>query len=445
MKTLSIAALLLTFTAVTAGTSHAISEIPEELNRFSCASQAAAQHQVPANILLAILEGADSRGGCRAYDQAAMRIRHEIATGRGDLWQRIARYRPEHGHTSRKELVTRSGLWADKLGRYRLNDQGNQRMDQAANPLVATASTAGQGEEIAPADPIDQAFDQPIPAPPGGTVRVGLQSGSANQARQVDAIGQLINTRNLVQCPAEKDLVAAAEPESAAEEVKDTAEAATRPVAKETVTTSQTAQSQGLHTDAAASLDVPRDNVQAEVPTRQAAPSKLNVAAVQPSRTPGDQHLRWQPLARENSIQGILSAYHAELFVQAQNIQKPVRRPDAAQNTALNQALPKDKAPAVQAVEVAGRNTKTLPAPDAVLQVDSDRTAQQAAAPVHLPEKAVAASPPSVTTQNERIASDRELSAAHTAPLNDPANSGWEPRKRSETMDAGLYQTALKF
>ena len=211
MKILSIAAVLVTFTAAT---SHAISELPAAADRFSCASDAAAQHQVPANILLAVLDGADTSGGCQSYDQAAMRIKHEIATGHGDLWQRIARYRPERRHTSRKELATRSGLWADKLGLYRLNG-----LEGEAEAIGVPATQAK--DSVLHTDPIDQAFEQPVSGPPaesrvsislpvaseaasptrtaphGGTIRVGLQSGLANQVRKTDATGQLISTRNL--------------------------------------------------------------------------------------------------------------------------------------------------------------------------------------------------------------------------------------------------------
>ena len=453
MKILSIAAVLVTFTAAT---SHAISELPAAADRFSCASDAAARHQVPANILLAVLDGADTSGGCQSYDQAAMRIKHEIATGHGDLWQRIARYRPERRHTSRKELATRSGLWADKLGLYRLNG-----LEGEAEAIGVPATQAK--DSVLHSDPIDQAFEQPVPGPPaesrvsislpvaseaasptrtaphGGTIRVGLQSGLANQVRKTDATGQLISTRNLVQHAVEEEVAADQTQQRATGQVKNTADVATRRVTQDVATASQ---------------DVPRDDVQAEVP---------DIAAAEPARKLGDQHLRWQPLSRENSIQGILSAYHAELFVhsqktskkqqpprlvkqgQAQKAEQPARQSGTVKN-APSQAVPATHPPAEPTAHVAVRSTKNLRAPEATLQATPapSRAAQHITAPAQRLETA-ATTTPSAYPQKERKVSNRKTSAPHTAPLQALAESGWEPRKRSETMDKGLYQTALKF
>ena len=468
MKILSIAAVLVTFTAAT---SHAISELPAAADRFSCASDAAAQHQVPANILLAVLDGADTSGGCQSYDQAAMRIKHEIATGHGDLWQRIARYRPERRHTSRKELATRSGLWADKLGLYRLNG-----LEGEAEAIGVPATQAK--DSVLHTDPIDQAFEQPVPGPPaesrvsislpvaseaasptrtaphGGTIRVGLQSGLANQVRKTDATGQLISTRNLVQHAVEGEVAADQTQQRATGQVKNTADVATRRVTQDVATASQAGQDRSLHTDAAASQDVPRDDIQAEVP---------DIAAAEPARKLGDQHLRWQPLARKNSIQGILSAYHAELFVhsqktskkqqpprlvkqgQAQKAEQPARQSGTVKN-APSQAVPATHPPAEPTAHVAVRSTKNLRAPEATLQATPapSRAAQHITAPAQRLETA-ATTTPSAYPQKERKVSNRKTSAPHTAPLQALAESGWEPRKRSETMDKGLYQTALKF
>ena len=452
MKILSLAAMLVTFTAAT---SHAISELPAAADRFSCASDAAAQHQVPANILLAVLDGADTSGGCQSYDQAAMRIKHEIATGHGDLWQRIARYRPERRHTSRKELATRSGLWADKLGLYRLNG-----LEGEAEAIGVPATQAK--DSVLHTDPIDQAFEQPVPGPPaesriniilpvaseaasptrtaphGGTIRVGLQSGLANQVRKTDATGQLISTRNLVQHAVEGEVAADQTQQRATGQVKNTADVATRRVTQDVATASQ---------------DVPRDDVQAEVP---------DIAAAEPARKLGDQHLRWQPLSRENSIQGILSAYHAELFVhsqktskkqqpprlvkqgQAQKAEQPARQSGTVKN-APSQAVPATHPPAEPTAHIAVRSTKNLRAPEATPAAPApSRAAQHVTAPAQRLETA-ATTTPSAYPQKERKVSNRKTSAPHTAPLQALAESGWEPRKRSETMDKGLYQTALKF
>lgn len=220
-------------------------------------------------LLLAVLDGADGRGGCLAYEQAAMRIKHEIASGRGDLWQRIVRYRPEHGHAGRKELVQKSGYWADKLGLYLLHGEEPLTVDiQPEAPLAV--------QEVVidfPSDPVDQAFERPLadppaeprisvslpvaqkaarpttPAPPGGTIRIGLQSGSIAQAKQVEAVGQLISTRTLVQPPVVEEQVAKAEPEGAAEQAKDNTDVTTRRADQEAPAAMQAAQSQSLHTD----------------------------------------------------------------------------------------------------------------------------------------------------------------------------------------------------
>lgn len=167
MKIFSIAAVLVTFTA---SASHAISEKPNSMGMVTCATQAADRHHVPANILLAVMEGSAAQDGCQAYDQAALRVRHEIAAGRGDLWQRI------DGPGGQKELIRKSDLWADKLGLFLA---GGAPKDQPAMP----ADVQPLAVDTSP-DAIDQAFEQAVPVPPGGS-RVSVSVTVASAARSI--------------------------------------------------------------------------------------------------------------------------------------------------------------------------------------------------------------------------------------------------------------------